>query len=255
MLDAWLDLVHGARCVGCPAPGRSLCAACAARLPLHGVPVRPTPSPDGLVACFAAGEYDDLLRAMVLAHKERGTFSLAGPLGDVLAVVVERAVRGIDRAGGSPALTVLVPVPSRPEVVRARGHDPVLRFTRAAARRLRGSGRRVRVDQVLEQRGSVHDQSGLTAGQRAANLVGSMRVRPSARAALARGGVPVSLLVCDDVLTTGATVREAQRALEESGLPVRAVTTVAATRKRIPPGRAPSTPRSAPALPLSGGPV
>ena len=64
-----------------------------------------------------------------------------------------------------------------------------------------------------------------------------MRVRPAAREALARIGAPVSLLVCDDVLTTGATAREAQRSLEESGLRVRAVVTVAATRKRYEPGR------------------
>jgi predicted amidophosphoribosyltransferase len=110
------------------------------------------------------------------------------------------------------------------------------------------------VDQVLEQRGPVRDQAGLGAVQRAANLDGSMGVRAAARAALARGGVPVSLLVCDDVLTTGATAREAQRALEESGLPVRAVVTVAATRKRVPLGGSANR-RSQPpgwALPFSG---
>jgi predicted amidophosphoribosyltransferase len=251
VLDSWLDLVHGAVCVGCPAPGRSLCAACAARLPVHGVSVRPTPCPDGLVPCFAAGEYDDLLRSMILAHKDHGTFSLAGALGRVLAAAVSRALDPVDDPRG---LTVLVPVPSRPDVVRTRGHDPVLRFTRVAARRLRGRGGRVRVDQVLEQRGPVRDQACLGAVQRAANLDGSMGVRAAARAALARGGVPVSLLVCDDVLTTGATAREAQRALEESGLPVRAVVTVAATRKRVPLGGSANR-RSQPpgwALPFSG---
>ena len=59
-----------------------------------------------------------------------------------------------------------------------------------------------------------------------------MVVRPRARTALARGAGRVSILVCDDVLTTGATAREAQRALEDAGLRVRAVVTVAATRKR-----------------------
>jgi predicted amidophosphoribosyltransferase len=237
VIDAWLDLVHGGGCVGCAVPGRSLCRDCDDDLPVRGIPVRPTPCPDGLAACFAGGEYDGPLRAMILAHKEHGTFSLAPHLGRVLAASAQVAL-------DPNVLTVLVPVPSRAGVVRARGHDPVLRMARAAARQLRGSGHRICVDEVLEQRGEVHDQAGLSAGERAANLRGSMAVRATARAALARSRKPVSLLLCDDVLTTGATAREAQRALEESGLRVRAVATVAATRKRvIPPERA---------LPLSG---
>ena len=136
MRDSWLDLVHGAGCVGLRDPGRSLCAACAARLPRHGArSVRPTPCPDGLAACFAAGEYDDLLRAMVLAHKEHGVFSLAEPLGHALAAA---AVAGAGPGAPSPSSSRC---PREPAVVRARGHDPVLRFTRVAARRLRGSGR------------------------------------------------------------------------------------------------------------------
>jgi predicted amidophosphoribosyltransferase len=225
VLDSWLDLVHGAACVGCSTPGRSLCARCASEVPVRGMPVRPTPCPDGLAACFAGGEYDDLLRAMILAHKEHGIFSLAVPLGGVLAA----AASGVLAPAGS---TVLVPVPSRAAVVRARGHDPVLRIARAAVRHLRRSGHRVRVGRVLEQRGWVQDQAGLTAGQRATNLAGSMGVRATGRAALARSDGPLSLLVCDDVLTTGATAREAQRALEQTGLPIRAVVAVAATRKR-----------------------
>lgn len=249
-LDAWLDLVHGAGCVGCPAPGRSLCRSCADRLPLGAIAVRPTPCPDGLAACFAAGEYADLLRALVLAHKEQGTFSLAGPLGRLLATAADRAIAPSE--GGS---TVLVPVPSRSEVVRSRGHDPVLRLVRVAARELRWRGHRVQVCQVLEQRGVVLDQAGLGAAERAANLTGSMGVRAAGRAALVRDGRPLSLLVCDDVLTTGATAREAQRALQDAGVPVRAVVTVAATRKRNPPStwvpRDTGTGRGLRALPLS----
>jgi len=240
VLDAWLDLVHGGACVGCSTPGRSLCPDCAALLPLRGRSVRPTPCPDGLAACFAAGEYADPLRAMILAHKEHGVFSLAAPLGRVLAAAAGPAL--------DEGLLVLVPVPSRPGVVRARGHDPMLRITRAAVRSLRRDECRAHVLRLLDVRGPVVDQAGLDSAQRAANLAGSMVVRARARQRLARTGVPVSIVVCDDVLTTGATAREAQRALEENGLRVRAVVTVAATRKRVSSKSAPPPP----ALPLFG---
>lgn len=239
-LDPWLDLVAGSSCVDCGSPGRPLCSDCAERLPRRGQEVRPTPCPDGLAPCFAAGEYAEALRAMILAHKESTVLALARPLGLVLARVAEPL---LPEPG---SLSVLVPVPSRPEVVRGRGHDPMARVTTEAARRLRRSGARVVMRRLLRVGVPVADQAGLAAAARAANLAGSMRARPGPRTRLARTGLPVSLFVCDDVLTTGATAREAQRALEVSGLPVRAVLTVAATRRRVPPAAGP------PPLPLSG---
>jgi predicted amidophosphoribosyltransferase len=224
--DHWVDLVHGGTCVGCERPGRVLCRACEATLPTRARRVRPTPCPPGLAACFAAGPYDGLLGALVVAHKEHQAFALARPLGRALATAAE----GVVDPG---ATTLLVPVPSRPAVVRSRGHDPMLRVVRAATGRLpRG---RVLTARLLEQRFVVPDQAGLDSAQRAANLVGSMVVDAAVRDRVARSGERVSILVCDDVLTTGATAREAQRAVTEAGLRVRAIVTVAATRKRIPP--------------------
>ena len=242
-LDAWLDLVAGGSCVGCRSPGRPLCPACSESLPRQGHPVRPTPCPDGLAPCFAAGEYAEVLRTMILAHKEHSVLALARPLGRVLAGVAQPLLP----PPGS--LSVLVPVPSRPGVVRRRGHDPMARVTAATVRRLRGSGADVALLPLLRVTGAIADQAGLSAAARAANLAGSMRVRPGPRTRLARSTAPVSIFVCDDVLTTGATAREAQRALEVAGLPVRGILTVAATRRRLPPATPDGGP---PPLPLSG---
>lgn len=229
LADAWTDLLLGSACVGCGEPGRPLCRACRGALPEQANPAWPTPTPPGLVTPWAAGEYRDLLRSMLLAHKEKQVVALGRPLGALLACSVSAAVADLDPA--HPVL--LVPVPSRPAVIRARGYDPITRMTRLATRRLRGQRRVAHVVPLLRSRPGVADQAGLGARERGQNLAGSMACASSGLRRL-----PVStgyVVVCDDVLTTGATAREAQRALEASGVQVHAVAVVAATCRRHPP--------------------
>ena len=230
MLDAWLDLVAGSACVHCRRPGRLLCPDCHGLLPDRAVWTSPDPCPPGLAPAVVGGDYADLLRAMVLAHKERRAFALVRPLGEVLAV----AARDLVTPDGQ---TLLVPVPSRAAVVTARGHDPMLRVTRQAAGILRRHGYDVHTNRLLRQTATVADQAGLDAADRQRNLAGSMAARTLALRALARAGDPVAAVVCDDVLTTGATAREAQRALAAVGVPVRGIACIAATRRRHPPAR------------------
>jgi len=228
--DVAADLVLGSVCAVCARPGRVLCPPCRAGLPRSGSPAWPTPAPPGLALPFAAGAYGGPLRALVNAHKERRAFALARPLGHVLAAVVIDLLHSVGPAEG--VRVALVPVPSRRSVVRARGHDPLLRLTRHAAVRLRRQGRHAAVHRLLRPARTVRDQAGLDAGDRAANVAGSLRA-----ARLARPGGPggTGLVVVDDVLTTGATAREAQRALEEAGHTVLGIATVAATRRRSGP--------------------
>jgi predicted amidophosphoribosyltransferase len=225
LLAPVVDLLTGAACSGCGRAGRLLCPPCRDGLRGCAQLAWPTPCPPGLVPPWAAGEYAGLLRELVLGHKEHGRLGLHRPLGLLLADAVEAAV-------GSPGCPVLlVPVPSRPGTVRRRGHDATYRMTRSAAAVLRARGHRADVSRLLVV-GPVLDQAGLDAGARAANLAGSMAC-PSARLRrLARRLGEAVVVVCDDVLTTGATAREAQRALASSGVRVAAVATVAATRRR-----------------------
>jgi predicted amidophosphoribosyltransferase len=226
--DALLDLLLGSSCVVCGRAGRLLCRPCHRELPRTAATCWPTPCPPGLAHPLAVGEYDGALKLLVNAHKEQQGFALAGPLGDLLAISV-LGHTGLGR--GRPV--VLVPVPSRASDVRARGHDPLFRITVRAASRLRRHGLPAFVVRPLRNVRVAEDQAGLGAEARARNLAGSMACLPSrARRCLPSGPGPEPLVVVvDDVITTGATVREAQRALEEEGVTVVGVATVAATRR------------------------
>lgn len=226
--DAAVDLLLGGRCVGCGRAGRVLCAACAGALPDDAHAAWPDPVPPGLAPPWAAGEYAGVVRAMVIGHKERRLLGLRTPLARLLAASVAAGLAELPRAP-----VVLVPVPSRPGTARARGHDPMWRVTSRAAALLRREGADVLAVPMLRSRPGVVDQAGLGAEARTANLAGSMHCPGARLEALAARRTHARIVVCDDVVTTGATLREAQRALEAVGLPVAAVAAVAATRRRI----------------------
>jgi predicted amidophosphoribosyltransferase len=224
VLAAAADLLLGGRCVGCLAPGHVLCASCRDDLPDRAFPTRPDPEPPGLGPVWACAPYDGTPRALVLGLKERRLLGLARPLARMLAVSAA--------AAAPPGPVALVPVPSRASTVRARGHEPTASITAGAARLL---GADVRMHRLLALRPGVADQAGLDAAGRAANLDGAMTCPSPGLAHLARRRPRVRVVVCDDVLTTGATAREAQRALEAVGLEVAGIAVVAATRRRSPP--------------------
>ena len=208
--------------------------ACASGLEIVPRPAWPTPAPAGLVAPWAATAYDGVVRAMIVGHKEHRLLALAGSLGDLLARAAYAALMDLV---GEPAPVLLVPVPSRPSSARQRGYEPTTAITRAAATRLTAYGVEAACVHLLRTRPGLADQAGLDAVSRAANLSGALRAHPPAVRRLAgrtdRGRVrPAHLVVCDDVLTTGATAAEAQRALRAVGLPPLAVAAVAATRRR-----------------------
>jgi predicted amidophosphoribosyltransferase len=227
--DACADLLLGSRCVGCERPGRMLCPACRAALPTGAAVAWPSPVPPGLVTPWACGAYDGALKEMIVGHKDRQQLRWCADLADLLALAIGAAVAAVPPE--HPVL--LVPVPSRPGSARSRGHDPLGRVVRASAVRLRAT-RQVVVAPLLVSRGGVADQAGLGARDRALNLAGSMRCRGRRLGRVARRVPRAHVVLCDDVVTTGSTAREAQRALEAVGLTPRAVAAVAATRRTHP---------------------
>jgi predicted amidophosphoribosyltransferase len=203
MLAALADLVLPVHCGGCGAPGVLLCRTCGVarpvRVALDGLPV------------VAAAPYADGLRAALIAYKERGRRDLARPLAALLAI----SLGLIDCPDAR-----LVPVPSSAAARRERGGDHVVRLARRCGR----------TSTPLRLGRSVRDSAGLDIAARAANLAGAMR-------ADGPRGSPRAVLV-DDIVTTGATLLEAARALRAAGWTVPGAVVVAATARHA--SRAPA---------------
>ena len=222
---ALADLVLPRTCAGCGVPGAVLCRRCAASLTRPRL-ARPRRHPPGFPPTVAAGAYAGPVRPAVLAFKEHGRAELAGPLGTALALAVAAVLTGLPEPAARPVL--LVPVPSSAAAVRRRGRDHVRELASAAAAELRAAGVPAGTARLLGRAGGrrVRDSAGLDVAERRANLAGRFRLLPIAVADRAR------LVLVDDVVTSGATLTEAARALRAAlDTPVLAAV-VAATPRR-----------------------
>ncbi|MEP6853273.1 MAG: phosphoribosyltransferase family protein [bacterium] len=179
------------------------------------------------------------MRRAVIAYKERGRRELAVPLGALLAGALHRA--GPD----PPGRAALVPVPSSASARRGRDFDHIALLAETAAALPPtggpGDGEGPPVRKLLTVRRRLPDSAGLGARERRSGLAGAFAARPR------RPDEPPGVVIVDDVITTGASVREAARALQAAGWRVQGVAVVAATPRRIgaerrPRGMPPSSP-------------
>lgn len=203
-----LDLLLPQRCVACAAPGAVVCAECVGRLPRIGSPLcarcgAPTAWPvarcsecSGRRLAFgcarAAVAYDEAVRRLVSAWKERGLRRLA-------RLAAEVVVEALDRpdAGG------IVAVPADPDRVLERGHHPAGRLAAELGRRWE-----LPLLPALARTRAGPRQRGLALAERRRNVSGVFA--PAARS-------PGRVCLVDDVYTTGATANAAASALRKAG--------------------------------------
>ncbi len=218
LMDPLLAVIFPARCPSCTRllglPRRGpLCEACWAALPRHDTLLCPCGA-GGHARCprcrrglnpirhgASLGPYEGALRLLVHELKFRGKRTVAVRLAEEM--LLASSVRTVLSPG-----CVVVPVPLHPRRLRARGFNQSELLARELSRR---AGRRM-VAGALVRRTDTPPQTGLSAAARRANLRDAFAVRR--RAAL----VGRTVVLVDDVLTTGSTARACARALRLAGV-------------------------------------
>jgi ComF family protein len=168
-----------------PSPGGAVCGACLAH-------------PPRVAASLAARAYAFPLDRLVQALKYEGRLALSVPLGDALAAAA------LARHGTGPWPEALVPMPLARSRQRERGFNQAIEIARVVARR---TG--IPLMHALTRPHARPAQAGLPWKERRRNVRGSFVARPAA------AGRHVALI--DDVMTTGATIDAAARALLAAG--------------------------------------
>ena len=207
-----LDLVYPPRCVLCGAGGGFVCQSCESRLPLaDGQRCSRCWAPLSHGFCAACDEsrplfdslrsrfiYEGDARRLVHAFKFKDQTALVEELGRMMAESLVKEALDSE---------VLVPVPLTGMKQRQRGYNQSQVLAREIGR-IRG----IAVEELLERQGRSGPQSQAgSAGERRENVMDAFRLRKGRRVSSR------SILLVDDVVTTGATLSACARVLLEGG--------------------------------------
>jgi ComF family protein len=112
----------------------------------------------------------------------------------------------------APLPGLFIPVPLHPTRLRERGYNQALELVRPLARALRIP----LAEALLSRTRATPAQANLNAAERRRNLRGAFQCQASVLERIAPGAAHVALV--DDVMTTGATLRECARVLKRAGV-------------------------------------
>jgi predicted amidophosphoribosyltransferase len=201
-IRALQEIIFPSRCLGCGQLGLEICSLC--RKNWHPHIYRQWSQQLPTFPIYSAVTYSPIAGKVLLAAKENNLVIADQLIYKALGHSLTFALREI---GGD----FLIPIPSRRSVARSRGRQFIAALTYQLS-----AETGLPAYENLEHTRRVRDQSSLDAKSRFHNLDGSMK---------SLNFLSGKAIVIDDLVTTGATLQEAVRALRDRGIEVAAAVT------------------------------
>ncbi len=202
---ALTEILFPVRCFGCRALGPTICSQC--RVLWNPHLYRSTLDS---MHVYSGVLYSPVSKRIILAAKEDGIKAADDLIIHALSHCLHLLLRDFE-------VGILVPAPSRKSSNRKRGRDFLSEITHAIAR-----AESLESMDLLTHSRKIKDQSGLNAHERSKNIYHALAIN---RNKLSDLGVGTDVILVDDLMTTGATLLEARRALEVRGIRVIAAIT------------------------------
>ena len=200
-LSALSELIFPSRCLGCHRLGIGICSQC--RVSWHPHIYRTLIATDEFdFPVYSAVAYSSVAQKVLLGAKESA-------LHDADQLILQALLHSLTYFYSEVGIADLVPVPSRTSNTRKRGRDFIFEQSSALSR-----NPQVRVRAILSHSRKVKDQTTLNSQSRERNLSQAMKCANLEDSS----NIPVILI--DDLVTSGATLREAGRALHSAGYTV-----------------------------------
>lgn len=194
------QLLFPNRCYGCSILGPTICSVCRSQWHPHYYKTNLN-----AFSVHSSLLYSPTASKIIMASKESG-------LRGADELIIQAIVHVLAKAKIDQQHFRLVPIPSSKISQRKRGRSFMVDITQQVSAR---TG--IPISDCLQISRPVRDQSGLNKAERSTNMEGAFSLKSAARG---------ELILVDDVVTTGATLREAARALNSQG--IHALTSVSA---------------------------
>ena len=205
-------LLFPTRCFGCRELGYSICSQCRKLWNPHLYKSRILD-----LAVYSAIPYSPVAKNILLSAKEQNIKSADRLVQIALSASLHELFQKRTRCA-------LVPIPSRRSSNRRRGRDFINEMAISVAKDFG-----VAVLPLLEHQRIIRDQSKLNIASRRQNLEMALSIKPEFRGKY----LGEKVVILDDLVTTGATFNEANRALTRAGFAVQAAATACVALRRL----------------------